>query len=88
MAEDTQGQTALLNIELPLPKPTVLYTREFLEQLYPIGSVMTLKEPGVRFSYSSGLPEIYVGMPCDIQLELGHGGVNWSSANDVSMTRN
>ena len=47
---------------------------------------MTVKEPGVRYSYRDRLPEIYVGMPCDIQLELGYGGMQWSSINLVCLS--
>ena len=44
---------------------------------------MQIKEPGVRSSYSDGRPELYVGMPCDIEVLLGDGGVVWPSPIDA-----
>lgn len=83
LADDCAGSTILLYLEFPLPRPTVYYDLSFLQGLYPIGSCMAIKEPGIRLSHHSGLPEVYVGMMSDMQLLSDDVAVQWPSAREV-----
>jgi hypothetical protein len=55
-----------------------------LQQLYPIGSTLTIKEPALRFSQLDLLPELHVSVPCDIVLEWGDAGLAWTDRDNVS----
>lgn len=73
-----------MHIAFPLPKVAVSYTSEWLAKMFPLGSVMVIKEPQTRFAPIGTFPEIVVGMPNDVVYLLNDGGVNWSTAPPVS----
>lgn len=73
----------MIRVEFPLSRPTCYFEKDVIQQLYPIGSVMSIKEPYVRFSPTAALPEIDIGFPTDIVLLPGTGRVTWAYDHPV-----
>lgn len=84
MIEDADGNALPLVIEYPLPVPALYFSLGALVELHPIGSVVAIKEPWVRFGPYSVHPEICVTVPVDAVQLYGDGGVTWKHGNPVS----
>lgn len=84
VVEDRLGNAIMLFTEYPLPAPAVSYPQPFLNQIYPVGAVLQVKEPFIHFGSLSGQPEIHVGIPTDLIELWRDGGMEWRSESMVS----
>jgi hypothetical protein len=77
MIEDTEGHSMPLLIENHLPVPAVVIPYQRILDQFPIGSIYAIREPYVHFNHHTGLPQLRVNVPTDLQPLSGDGSQIW-----------
>lgn len=76
--EDVHGQAMAITIDNYFHAPALTIAYKRIINIFPIGLVMIVREPYVGLGLWTGLPEIRVSVPTDIQVLAGDGGREWN----------
>jgi hypothetical protein len=82
--KDPSGRAMVLAVENIADKAAILCSPAHLADMYPVGSLLAMKEPYVCLGRSMSLPEIRVTVPTDIEDIPATPGVIWRFESPVS----
>lgn len=82
--EDPSGRALAFAVDNATPEHALLYPYTKLCDIYPLGCVLAIREPYVCLGVASGLPQILVNVPTDIEI-LPHSPVVWRFPSPVSL---
>ncbi|KAK4686583.1 hypothetical protein P7C73_g3545, partial [Tremellales sp. Uapishka_1] len=85
VVEDAKGKALPCFVEVPLPRPAMTYPSSFLCHLYPVGTILAIKEPFVRLAPLPGRPEICVSVPSDVEELEGEAAARWEGHGSATI---
>jgi hypothetical protein len=83
--EDRAGRAITLGVENLFPSFTYAYPYETIVDIFPVGSVLAIKEPYVFLGRTTGVAEIRVSVPSDIERLPLDDPTLWRYDSPVSM---
>jgi hypothetical protein len=85
--EDCKGQAIALTIENYFKTPSIAISYDRIKDEFPVGMVLAVREPYIHFGSWTGLPEILVTVPTDLEVMRENAGISWRCSTPVSCQR-
>jgi len=81
--EDRKGQAIAITIENYFDLPAIMISQSRIIELFPIGTILRIKEPYIRYGLFTGFPEVHVGVPRDIKFVQEGDDTVWNFPSPV-----